>query len=63
MRVASSYLNGFVAVHLTTLEEDLSRGKLRLKRAMAELSMAVPTPCIDLTEGASGDGVSVTTLD
>ena len=63
MRVSSSYLNSFVAIHLASLKVDLARRQLRLKSTMAKLSMDVPSPGVNLAESWLGDGMSETTLN
>ena len=63
MRVASSYLNSFVSIHSTLLQVELPWRKLRLVSAVTELAMSIPTPSVDLAEGALGDNMSETAFD
>ena len=63
VRVASSYLNSFVSIHSTLLQVELPWRKLRLVSAVTELAMCIPTPSVDLAEGALGDNMSETAFD
>lgn len=45
--VTCSYLNCFISVHLSLLEENLSWTKLWLECSMAKLTMSVPSPTVD----------------
>ena len=63
MRVACRDLDSFVPVHLAFFQDDLSRGKFRLKRAVAELTVGVPTPRVNLAEGRPGNRVAISALN
>ena len=63
MRIASSDLYSFVFVKTASLQLQLPRRQLAVIMSVAQLSMHVPTPRVDFSEGGAGDSMSEPAFD